>query len=136
MVGLVMWGVLHIVGGASLLVAETVEGLEMLGRDANGSVPIDPGEATAGLLRFHSLNVLFGGLAVLGLAIAWWRQRRPWQLDVALGIAVALDVGLIAFLVVPGTLAASEGLLGPTLVLVAAAGAFKARASQQVRGAQ
>ncbi len=135
MAGLTMWGVLHIVGGTSLLVVDAVDALETLGPNSTGTVPAVPGETTTALLRFHSVNILFGGVAVLGLAIAWWRQRQRWQLDTALVAAAALDVGLIAFLVIPGTLPAGQGLIGPTLVLIAAIGAYKARPSFQPRRA-
>lgn len=124
-VGLAAWGVIHIVGGVSLLATDITTGLETLGPNATNSVPPVPGEAAERLLQFHSLNILLGGLAVLGLAIAWWRQRTRWQLDVALAIAVALDIGLIAFLVIPGVLPASRGLIGPTLVVIAVIGAIR-----------
>jgi hypothetical protein len=122
MVGLVAWGVVHVAGGISLLVSDTSTGLETLGPNASDSVPAMPGEAAESLLRFHSLNILLGGIAVLGLAIAWWRTRNRWQLDVAVTVAAALDIGLIAFLVIPGVLPASQGLIGPTLVVITVIG--------------
>jgi hypothetical protein len=130
MVGLVAWGIVHVVGGISLLVSDTTTGLETLGPNASASVPPMPGEAAESLLRFHSLNILFGGLAVLGLAIAWWRRRNRWQLDVAVTVAAALDVGLIAFLVIPGVLPANQGLIGPTLVVVALIGVTRIHQGQ------
>jgi hypothetical protein len=124
---LAIWGLVHVVGGVSLMVADVADGLEALGPDAADSVPAVPGDTTAGLLRFHGLNVALGGLAVLVLTVAWWRSRRRWQLDVALAIAVALDLGLLLFLVVPGLLPLSDGLLGPLLLVVALVGACWAR---------
>lgn len=128
--GLVLWGLIHIAGGLSLLVSDTAEGLETLGPSATETVPNNPGETTGALLQFHSLNVLLAGIAVLALATAWSKQRKPWLLNVAVGIAVAMDIGLIAFLVVPGTLPATEGLFGPLLAIVAAVGAIGVTTNQ------
>ena len=122
LVALAMWGLVHVAGGVSLLVAGTREGLETLGPNSTSTVPPEPGDTVEALLRFHSLNIVLGGLAVLTLTGSWWRSRAQWQLGTAVAIAVALDIGLIAFFVVPDVLPASQGLIGPVLVLVAAVG--------------
>jgi len=121
---LTLWGLVHVIGGTTLLVADTHDGLETLGPNVDATVPTDPGDATEALLRFHSLNIVLGGLGVLALAATWWRTRNRWQLDIALAIAAALDIGLIAFFVIPDVLPASEGLIGPLLVAIATAGAI------------
>jgi hypothetical protein len=123
LVALVLWGLIHIGGGISLLVANATNGLETLGPNVTGTVPTDPGDAAEALLRFHSLNIALGGAAVLALAVSWWRTRNRWQLDVAVVVAAALDIGLIAFFVIPDVLPASQGLIGPVLVAVAVVGA-------------
>jgi hypothetical protein len=120
-IGLGLWGVIHVLGGVSLLLTDTVSGLETLGPDRQA--PTDPGAAAEGLLRFHALNVALGGLAVLVL-VAYARGRRCSWTTTALAIAAALDVGLVLFLVVPHVLPASQGLIGPVLVAVAAAAAI------------
>lgn len=125
LIALVLWGLVHIAGGISLLIVETADGLETLGPNVTGTVPSDPGEAAEALLRFHSLNIALGGVAVLVLAVLWWRTRNRWQLDVAVVVAAALDVGLIAFFVIPDVLPASQGLIGPVLVVIAAVGAHR-----------
>lgn len=117
-----LWGLVHVIGGATVLIADTSDGLETLGPNATSSVPISPGDATEALPRFHSLNILVGGFAVLALTGAWWRIRHRWQLDAAALVAAALDVGLIAFFVIPDVLPASQGLIGPVLVVIALAG--------------
>lgn len=127
MAGLLLWGLVHIAGGISLLIANTVDALETLGPNATDSVPAEPGDTTTGLLQFHSLNIAIGGIAVTGLAIGWWRRRTRWQLDVAIAVAAGLDVGLVAYLVIPGILPASQGLIGPTLVAISATAAPRLR---------
>lgn len=121
---LALWGLVHVIGGVSLLVADTGDGLGTLGPNATASVPNNPGDTAEALLRFHSLNIVLGGIAVLGLTAAWWRTRHRWQLDVAIAVAAALDVGLIAFFVIPEVLPANQGLIGPVLAIVAAAAAI------------
>ena len=41
-------------------------------------------------------------------------------------ISPVLDVGLVAFLVIPGTLPASQGLIGPGLVVASLVGGYQA----------
>ena len=130
--GLLLWGLVHIAGGLSLLFANTVDGLETLGPNATDSVPATPGDTAAGLLQFHSLNIAIGGIAVTGLVVAWWRRRTRWQLSVALAIATGLDIGLVAYLVIPGILPASQGLIGPVLVAISAAAAIWTRSDTRL----
>lgn len=120
---LALWGLIHVLGGLSLLVASTAEGIDTLAPGADAPAPADPGQGAAGLLRFHALNVGLAGAAVLVLAVAWWRSGARWTRDVALALAVGFDVGLIAFLVLPGLLPASQGLVGPVLAGLALVGA-------------
>ncbi len=126
---LVVWGLVHVVGGGMLMAADAVEGLRSLGPNVLATVPDAPGEAALALVRFHGLNIALGGLAVLVLALAWARSRRRWQLDVALGVTIALDLGLLIYLVGPGVMPLSQGLIGPVLVALALAGAVRARSA-------
>lgn len=117
---LALWGVIHVIGGASLLAASTAEGLRTLAPRADTPAPSPTGDAAEALLRFHALNIVLAGLAVVVLTVWWVQSRVSWRRDVALAIAVALDIGLIAFVVGPGLLPATQGLIGPVLVAVAA----------------
>ena len=120
-VSLGAWGLLHLVGGASLITMGASAGLDTLGPNSPTPAPRDSGEAAEALLHFHGLNIAAAGLAVLVLAFGWYRSHRAWQANVSLGIAVVLDAGLLLFLVAPGLLPVSQGLLGPGLLAVAAA---------------
>lgn len=124
-----LWGAVHIVGGASLLVTSTTDGLDTLAPEAASAAPSVPGEGAEALLRFHALNIALGGLAVLVLIVWWARSAVQWRRDVALATAIALDIGLVAFLVGPGLLPAGQGLIGPVLVAVAAGAVVAARLS-------
>lgn len=115
--GLGAWGLIHIAGGVSLLAADTTEALDTLAPNATTAAPDSLGDATTAVVRFHALNIALGGVAVLLLAVLWYRHRRRWMRDAALGIAVTLDVGLVVFLVGPGLLPVSQGFIGPALVV-------------------
>ena len=108
-----LWGLLHVVGGISLIAMGGGAGLNTLGPNAPTSAPPDSGEVAEALLHFHGLNIAAAGLAVLALALAWYYTHRAWQAMVSLGVAVVLDTGLLVFLVAPGLLPASQGLLRP-----------------------
>lgn len=120
--GLALWGLLHVVGGASMVPMSGKEGLDTLAPTATTLAPDPAGDAAAALVHFHGLNIALAGVGVLVLALAWHRTRLQWQLWVAIGIATALDLGLLIFLVAPGLLPASQGLLGPGLLAMALTG--------------
>ena len=118
-VSLMVWGAIHVAGGVALLTADTTDGLRTLGSRVADSVPLDPGSAASGLLQFHGLNIALAGAAVAILAVSWFRSGVRWRLDVSLAVAIGFDIGLILFLVLPGLLPPSEGLIGPALALIA-----------------
>ena len=130
-VALALWGAVHLVGGAALLQLSGAEGLESLA--PNAAAPSeDAGQAAAALVHFHGFNIAAAGLAVLVLAIVWRRSGRGWQLGVALGLAVVLDVGLVLFLVGPGLLPLSQGSPGLALLAVALGGVAATASARRV----
>lgn len=118
-VSLALWGLVHVVGGASLLLLDGREGLDTLAPSAPVPAPSTPGDGAAALVHFHGFDIAAAGLAVLALAVWWSTSGRRWQLGCAVAIAAVLDVGLLAYLVLPGLLPAGEGLLGPGLLVLA-----------------
>jgi hypothetical protein len=48
LIGLVLWGLIHVAGGASLLLADVEAGLETLAPNAVDPVPARAGDAAAG----------------------------------------------------------------------------------------
>ncbi|MBD8868429.1 hypothetical protein [Nocardioides donggukensis] len=120
--GLAGWGLLHLVGGASLLAAGGTEGLDTLAPGAATPAPDPAGEAAAAVVHFHGFNIAAAGLLVLALALAWRRTGRSWQAAVAVGVAAVLDLGLVAFLLAPGLMPLSEGLWGIALLAVGLVG--------------
>lgn len=116
------WGLLHLVGGASLMAMEGAEGLDTLGPGATMPAPDPAGDAAAAVVHFHGLNIAAAGLAVLLLAMAWRRTGKTWQALAAAGLAGILDGGLVAFLVAPGLLPVMQGIWGPALLGLGLAG--------------
>ncbi|MBI5290038.1 MAG: hypothetical protein HY873_13775 [Chloroflexi bacterium] len=120
---IVIWGLTHVVGGAALLLAtvdNSREGFESVGTAASPQeIPLDPGPVAQSVLQFHSLNILLAGLGVAALAMAVARTAWPRGVTVILAIIVALDLGLVAFLVAPGYMKVTDGLWGPALLLIA-----------------
>jgi hypothetical protein len=121
-----LWGLLHIVGGAALLFAAGEGGASgMLGVIDNGASPdgVDPIPAgiADGLAQFHAWNLLWLGLlvSVVALMCNWRGSRLGYWIN--LSIVVAADVGLIAFLVVPGYMPATDAIPGPFLAILALA---------------
>ncbi len=116
-----LWGAVHVVGGVSLATMTATEGLETLGPNAATPAPASPGDAASALLHFHGFNIAVAGVVVLVLAVTWLRGGAGWQLGVALALALALDVGLVLYLLGPGLMPVVEGLPGPALLLLAVA---------------
>ncbi len=120
----VLWGLLHLFAGLSLLAAVYGEGasavLAQLATAAPDSVPPDLGGAVAGTVAFHMFNLAWMGLfaVLVGLLMNWRNSRAGYWLN--LGVVGAADFGLIAFLVVPGFMRPTDALAGPVLFLLAA----------------
>jgi hypothetical protein len=120
----VLWGLLHVVGGGSLLAALNAAGPKAaLAAMASGvspeAIPVHADPATAAVLAFHFWNLTWIGALVAGIgAVLNWRGSRPgfW---INLALVAATDAGLFAFLLVPGVLSAAEGSIGLTLGAVA-----------------
>ena len=125
---LAVWGVVHVLGGVSLLAAEPADALRTLGPGSGVSTPDD---VMSGVIRFHALNIALGGIGVT--ILAWLAHGgRSWAGWSAVAIAVALDVGLLIFLVGPGILPATEGSIGPVLAAAAVIALVAARRREAV----
>lgn len=120
-----LWGILHIVGGAALLQQLSAEGvtgvLATLGSAVTiAELPVITGGVTAAVLAFFAFNWVWIGLLVLvvGVKLNWHNSRLGYWLN--LYVAAAADLGLIIFLLAPGYMALADGWPGPLLWLLAA----------------
>lgn len=130
-VALLLWGLLHVVGGTILMItaaADPLAALQSLGSAAPAAdLPLDPGPVTGAVIGFHGLNILWAGLAVTVLSVRWSWRSYPKGVPTSLLIAGAADIGLIGYLLIPGFMRLSEGVWGPLLLAIAASGAALAR---------
>jgi hypothetical protein len=138
----VLWGLVHVVGGAAILATLQADGgaatLRMYATTAPGTVPDGvPGVAGA-VAGFHAWNLLWIGALVMVIAVRYnWRNQAAgvW---LNLTLAGAADAGLIAFLLLPGYMGLADawpglGLFVPAALLTAV-GYWSARA-RHARGA-
>jgi hypothetical protein len=135
---LVGWGALHVVGGVALVVVSRQGATDALGAlgtavtVAGEQAPTgDAARVAAAVVGFHGFDVAAAGVAVLALAVLGHRHRRRDALGGALVIATVLDVGLTAFLLLPGLMSLTDGLAG--LALLAAALVTVAAAARRGR---
>lgn len=119
----VLWGLLHVVGGAVLLStwnsAGTAELMRSYGSAVASSVPAALPDVVGGVGAFHAFNLLWIGLLVIVVAIKLnWRNARAgaWLNATLAGMA---DLGLVVFLLLPGYMPWAEGAPGMVLFLPA-----------------
>lgn len=124
-----LWGLVHVLGGTLLVAAGTGDARDAVLAYATGAAPDGltgvAAPAVARLVQFHGFNLAIAGVAVTAMA---WRALRRWPTGVSPSLAVVTvaDVGLVAFLLVPGTMAVTDGLPGPMLLAVALVAAWRA----------
>lgn len=124
-VAFALWGVVHILGAAAMLMTLSGDGgsaaLAMLA-DSATDLPGATHPVVDALYAFHSWNLMWIGALVLVIAI-----RRNWKNDMAgywynLAIVAAADAGLLFTLILPGHMSFAAG--SPGLVLFAVALVF------------
>ena len=124
----VLWGVLHMLGGAAILAAAA-------GSPDAGYATYDPAASGYTALAGDVLAYLAWGFAWIGALVAWVAIRYNWRNSEA-GLALntvlvgLTDLGLLLFLVLPGHLGWAEASPGLALFAAAAlAGGFACRAA-------
>ncbi|MCC6998936.1 MAG: hypothetical protein IT370_30265 [Deltaproteobacteria bacterium] len=115
-----LWGLLHVVAGATLVGSALTDldgHLREIGTGAQAAqLPAVGGHpVVSAIVAFHSFNMVWIGLlvALIAVRLNWRNARSGYWLNLAL--AGFLDLGLLVFLLVPGTMAWSDGWLGPAL---------------------
>ena len=120
----VLWGVLHVFWGASMLYTLSSEGgagvLAAVGTAVPQSeLPKEVSGVGSGLLGQHNWNLLWFGLfAIVVGAFFNWKNSRPgyW---VNLAVVSAADLGFIFAIMVPGYIKFADGFMGPLLWILA-----------------
>lgn len=135
-----LWGLLHVVGGASLLATWWTDGAAELvrtyGSSVAGTIPAELPAVAGAIGAFHAFNLLWIGALVAGLAMTWGWKGRAAGLWLNLILAGAADLGLVLFLLLPGYMPWAEGAPGLVLLAPAAACSLLGRAAMRapVRG--
>ena len=119
----ILWGLLHVTGGAVLLNA-SLSGFGEFA-EALASKPETPsinysGEnnITKWVFAFHSFNIMWIGLLTILIAVFlnWKNSPSGYWINIALtGFA---DLGLIFFMVIPDVMSISEAWIGPVLFVL------------------
>lgn len=127
---MILWGLLHVVGGLVLVAASSASGPDAIAAYATALPAVDltdaADRAVRGLVGFHGFNIAAAGTAVAVLA---WRgpDATPSIWLTPLIVATVADIGLVVFLLAPGIMATTDGAPGIALLLVALAATAAAR---------
>jgi hypothetical protein len=118
-----LWGLAHLAGGIfQLLTLRTGGGsalTALISTASPGGTPaFVPGAATA-FMGMGAANIAVVGAIVCGLSILNWRNSASgyW---LSLLLVGAVDLNLVAFLLAPGVMAWTDGLVGLSLFAPAA----------------
>jgi hypothetical protein len=119
-----LWAALHVTAGISMTSSALADINRHLREVASALPParlplLAEGTAVSAIAAFHSFNMVWLGALVGAVAVALNRRNSAAGFWLNLVIAGMLDVGLFAFLLLPGYLAWRDGLVGPTLFLLA-----------------
>lgn len=120
-----LWGIIHVLGGATQLLTLRSQGpgalmglIATAGPPDPTTVSIPP--AAAAFMGMGAWNILWIGLLVTIVAVTlnWRNDRLGYWLN--LGVVLATDLGLLTALLLPGHMAWTDGLIGIVLFLLAA----------------
>jgi len=121
----VLWAVIHVVAGLSLMwsAQHDLNGhLREIGTGvAPGALPRLPnGTVVSAIVAFHSFNMAWLGalVGVVAVRLNWRNSAVGFWLNLV--VVGGLDVGLAVFLLLPGTMFWTDGLPGPTLFALGA----------------
>ncbi len=119
----VLWGILHVMFGATMLYQLTISGTAALASVATAvppaDLPQDLGGAASGLIAQHAWNLLWFGL--FGIYVGWkmnWKNS-PTGYWLNLLVISAADLGFIFAILIPGYITIADGIMGPALWLLA-----------------
>ncbi len=114
-----LWGALHVLGAAVLLQQSTDGPSTMLTTIGSGTpvaeIPQITDELATAVLAYYAWNLLWIGAFVLVMAIRQNWKNSPMGYWLNLALVSAVDLGLIIFLIAPGYMALSDGLMGVIL---------------------
>lgn len=125
-----LWGLVHVVGGAVMLIAlgggpEAYLGTLTSVERASASL-VAAGSPAAAVFGFHAWNILWIGAVVAVVAVTLNRKASPIGFWINLALVSGADLGLLIFLILPGVMTWASGAPGLILWIPAAATGFLA----------
>jgi len=111
-----LWGLVHILGGAALLLGVMESPAAGYGAYAGAGAHYD---ALAGaILAYFAYGILMAGLAALAIAARGnWRNGET-ALMANTGLVAAVEIGLVIFLLIPGFVPLIQALPGLVLAVL------------------
>lgn len=110
-IGFGLWGLLHMAGAIVILSATLgtgpAAGYAIYGYDG-GPLP----GATGAILAYFAYFLVLSGASALGIAVKLNWSNSQTGLAINTGLILAVEIGLIIFLIVPGYLSVFEALPG------------------------
>ncbi len=120
-----LWGIIHVVGGAMMLSALNQGGaVAYLAMTTTGVAPeiLSTTPDLVGVnatLGMHAWNLTWIGALVFAVAVTLNWRNRVTGFWVNLALVSGADIGLLAFMIVPGVMRLQDGLPGLVLWLPA-----------------
>jgi hypothetical protein len=119
-----LWGVAHLIGGVYQVLTLRSGGGEALTDLIASGLPLAPGATTipgpaAAFMGMGAANIAVMGALVTAVALLNWRNSSTgyW---VNLLLVASVDLNLVAFLLAPGFMAWTDGIVGLALFVPAA----------------
>lgn len=116
-----VWGLLHIAGGISIMSAtnETEKIAIQASARPISEISSFTSEAVIGILNYHAFNLIWIG--VFAIFVSVMLIRRNLQLGYWLNFLVlgSVEIGLVAFMLLPGNMYWSDGSIGLGLFFAA-----------------
>ncbi len=118
-----LWGVVHVAGGLVQLATLRRGGAGALTALISSASPVDPAavipSAAAAFMGMGAANIAVIGALVTAIALLNWRNI-PLGYWLNLLLVGSVDLNLVGFLLAPGVMAWSDGILGLALFVPAA----------------
>jgi hypothetical protein len=113
-----LWGLLHLIGGAAILVASgdgAAAGYAFYEQSDGDFLPL-----AGAILAMNSFTIAWVGalVTVIAFTMNWRNSCTGFLLNLVL--AGMMDVALVVFLLVPGFVTLSDAMLGISLLVIAA----------------
>jgi hypothetical protein len=116
----VLWGLLHVVVGATFLYELAKGGIPAVLALSGVTVPAASfPDLLGGLLAQHAWNIIWAGLfsTVVAAGMNWRNSRTGYWANLV--VVSAFELGLVFAILVPGHVGISAALVGPVIWLLA-----------------